>query len=294
MRSSLPRSPISTLVAPIGVGLVYAFARESSAEWGWPEIYWQGPFMFAFLGGILIGFAFRPLLSRVNWDRPTAFGAGLLLILGLGPWASQALALISQGLGATGFPVGASGEMRQEFFAALAAATLMALMYPPKKGNITLANLKERAAKKPLTQWLPVLSALSLAAVVVWLAFSGLDTFTHGFSQGRVFSPNSWNEITDTLKNNLLEGLVLMLFFWVRGLIMFSVLGLLPLVIKGPPNKTILMYALLIFVLKDFVPLMMNQPYPSVSWLTARTVMSLLEAAALGGLAARYLSRFTP
>lgn len=310
MTEHLPQSrPLGGfLFAPLLVGLAYALGRHIAGDWYWPEIHAQSPFVLAFFSGLLITFAFRPVLLRVPWSRPAAMAMGLGILLGAGPAADWCLQwLIAQGAG-TRMPYMLAPTLWAELLGALAAAAAMGRLLRPPGGSVGFAELAGRLAIRTRRQWAARLGLLALAGVAVWLLFGWLDVLFADPARPLfvpLVSPNPWLQALgqglEAGRGNG-AGPGAHAFAWgaaarvlglygLRALALCLALVPIALVVRGRWVQVTLVFSLLLFIVGDFAPLMLDQPYPSTVWLLTRTALGALRAALLGGLAAALIGR---
>jgi hypothetical protein len=177
----------------------------------------------------------------------------------------------------------------------------MAWLYPPPlrpiDGRNLLARLRDRSTGSGLGDRLGRLALLGVFAVALGLAVGGWDlrratSLPFGFVP--LVMPNPWLTFQALWGSSapgagpVAAGLLLAVL-WLRALA--ALLPLLPIVLtlRGTWAQLTLVFALLLFVVGDFAPLMIDQPYPSGSWLLARTGLGLARSAVLGGALALLL-----
>ncbi|MEE8395842.1 MAG: hypothetical protein V3S29_07285 [bacterium] len=301
------KSFTGSLGAPALVGVAYALARTipPGAASGGPTLSLQGPFLLAVLSGALIALGCRPVLSRVPWSRGAAVGLGLALLLGVGPAADWALA---RGVGWAGLAVAQydpPGWAATEILGAVAAAGLMGLLFRYRGGAIGAASIWARLGLRSRWRWCGRVALLAGGAVALWLVLGWADSMLVAGAGGRaapLVNANPWLRLAAALtpypgagSNGALPpaagagwGLATALLglTWLRALAMILPLALLALAIRGAWWQLTFVFGVLLFVVGDFAPLMLDQPYTSTQWLLQRTALGLARAAALGGAAA--------
>ncbi len=275
-----------TWFAPLLVGLAYGLAQSAFPSGRLDFFYWQSPFFFAVLAGVAIAFGCRPVLSRIGWTRPAAAGVGIALLAGIGPlgdWAAAAL-VVQAGLGA--FPLHLPASGWPLLTSALAAGGVMALLFRPGGGELGAAELWERLGFEPLALRLARLAALGLFAVTLSLAVAWWDARQEETATALyvpLVAANPWLRLEGLWLNEGAGAAALLLAIrWLRALALLAPLVPIALVVRGSFLQLTLVFMLLLFVLGEFAPLMMDQPYPSLQWLFARTGLGLARALVLG------------
>ena len=76
---------------------------------------------------------------------------------------------------------------------------------------------------------------------------------------------------------------------WLREFVRVAPLLPVALTLRGRWVQLTVVHGLLLFVISDFAPLMVDQPYPSASWLLARTGLGLARSFFIGGVMAALL-----
>ena len=89
----------------------------------------------------------------------------------------------------------------------------------------------------------------------------------------------------------LAESAALLVLHALRALALFLPLMPIALAVRGSWLQIAAVFSLLLFIVGDFAPLIMDQPYPSTRWLLARTALGAVEALLLGAAAARLIGR---
>jgi hypothetical protein len=102
-----------------------------------------------------------------------------------------------------------------------------------------------------------------------------------------LMEPNPWLQLAGIwLRGHAPAGaggaLLLLGILWLRGLALLAPLLPIALAVRGSRRQLTLVFTILLFVLAEFAPLMVDQPYPSLQWLAARTGLGLLRALVLG------------
>ena len=299
-----------TLLAPILVGVAYALGRNLTGGWLDGSFYLQSPLTLSFFSGLIVAFACRPVLLRISWSRGMALGLGLALLLGQGPVADWCLARLIEVLGLGPFPYIFPRNVLPDVLAALAAAGMMAVVFRPRGGGLPLAGLKARLKLRGAGAWAGRLAALAVLAVGMWLVSGWLEALwsgTHPNSFTPVIAPNLWIQNTGggfepgaAVANGtadpgaltaLARGVALLALHALRALALFLPLMPIALAVRGSWLQISAVFSLLLFIVGDFAPLIMDQPYPSTRWLLARTALGVVEALLLGSVAARLIGR---
>lgn len=298
-----------TLIAPLLIGLAYAAGRTLPDGWFPEDLYLGSPLTLAFFSGLLIAFACRPVLLRVPWSRGTAIFVGAAILLGAGPAADWTLARLISAFGVGPFPYILPPGAWPDLLSALAAAVVMGLIFRPRGGSIDLADLRARLNIRTAAGWLWRLALLGALAVLMWLAIGWADTLQVGLGHaGRkpaftpLVAPNLWLQVTgqgfeagsfsgngagpQSLGLLLGKGAALLALYWLRALALVAPLVPIALVLRGRWRQVALVFVLLLFIVGDFAPLILDQPYPSTRWLLTRTAVGLLRAVLLGSAAA--------
>jgi len=308
-----PRTPPPHLLggftaAPLVVGLAHAAGRALGGAPGWGGLSLYSPFVQGFLAGVLVTFACRPILGRVAWTRPAAVGVAAALWVGLGPvpvWLTARLAALA---GLAPHPLALPPTPWPDLLGALAGGAALALTVRGGGGFIGWANLRERWRRRG-PRWPAAVAALVLAALALLLAVGALDA--RGGWPGLVaplVTPNPWLRLQAAWQGvavpgdngaaplaaagealALLRAGAFLLLEALRAAALVAPLVPVALVVRGSMTQLTLMFTILLFTLGDFVPLMLDQPYPSVEWLLWRTALGLLRAGMLGWLTARLL-----
>ncbi|MDH5753497.1 MAG: hypothetical protein OEZ59_13895 [Deltaproteobacteria bacterium] len=279
------------LLVALGYGLAFHLPQGASGL----GLYWQSPLMFSILAGLVMALTCRPVLSRIPWSRGSALLVGALLLLGAGLPADWLAAWLLEAGRLASFPLNMRKDPSGALLGALVAAALMAWVYRPARGPVTLDDLWRRIRSGAMASRLARLAALGALAVVVQLLVAWADARWEEGGESiyiRLVHPNPWLRLEGILERGGDPGadpggfsgaLLFCAVLWLRG--MLAVLPLLPvsLALKGRWSQLALVYASLLFVLGEFAPLMMDQPYPSGGWLIARTGLGLFRSAVLGG-----------
>jgi len=298
-------SLLSVILPPIAAGLAYAAAKSLGRGEGWGGLYWQSPFMFSALAGLLMAVALRPVLERVPWSRGMAFAVALGLFLLLGPVAAWSEARLAAALGLMGFPYALARDALPELLAAWVAAGLLAWLYRPRGGEITFADMAPRVRRRG-KGLLARIAALGLAAAAVAVALGLLDGLITRSLPGQPIFPAqpwlraslSWAEPSPGDGAPGALGLAatgaLLAVSWLRGMALALALLPIALVLRGRRAQMALVFTILPFVIGDFAPLMESQPFPSQAWLMLRVGLSGLGAVAVGSAAAWLIALAPP
>ncbi|MBI4081548.1 MAG: hypothetical protein HY423_02950 [Candidatus Lambdaproteobacteria bacterium] len=310
-------SAVTVTLAPIATGLAFALGRELPQGLHWQGIALQSPLVQAFLAGVLISFACRPPLARIAWSRAAAVGVAAALLLGIGPLPSWALAQLADALAIVALPYTLPRSAWPDLLGALLAAATLGLLLRPAGGTIGWASLVGRWRMRSPGTWLRWLGGLGLAAAALALAAGWLDTLLVAHSQpllAPLLHPNPWLRLREvalggggapsdgvaplaaagvTLAGALRAGALLLLLA-LRGVALVVPLVPLALVVRATPPQLALVFGIELFILGEFVPLMLQPPYPSTLWLIARTGLGLAQATALAAAAAIVLGEARP
>lgn len=284
---------------PIVVALGYALARHLPGGLSLDDLYWQSPFAFTALSGLAIAYACRPVLSRIQWTRPVAFAVGLALLAGLGPPGDWLLAAGQVLAGVGTFPFRLARSPLPLLAGVLVAAALMAVCYRPPGGRVDAAALRDSLRSRLPARWTLHLALLAALAVVLWLLPAWLDARWEERATDYyvpLVYPNPWLRLEglwgrDTPPAGPLGAGLLLVLLWARGALAVGALLPVAALLRGSWPQLTLVFALLLFVVGEFAPLMVDQPYPSAAWLMLRTALALARAAVLGGAVAAFLGR---
>lgn len=306
-----PRRILSgAFLAPILVGAAYALVRGIPGGGLGGEIYLQSPLSLSFFSGLIMAFACRPVLLRISWSRTVALCLALSILLGLGPVAGWSLARLIDLLGLATFPYIFPNSVLPDVLGALAAAMVMAVLFRPRGGEVDLASLRARLTRHRPAAWAGRLAALGALAVAMWLAAGWIEALwagTHPPNFTPVITPNLWVQVTSGgfepgasqaggsaepgAMAALARGAALLALYWLRALALFLPLLPIALVLRGSWLQITVVFVLLLFIVGDFAPLIMDQPFPSTRWLLLRVASGILQALLLGGAAARLLGQ---
>ena len=302
----------SFLAAPLLVGAAYGLGKTLPAGWGAVTLRWPSPFTVAFLSGVLIAFACRPVLSRVPWSRGMAMGMGLAFLVCLGGLPDWAVAALAEGMGIAAFPYDMPRAPGFDLVGIAAAAVAMGLLFRPRGGWIDAANLRARLRMRPLGAWAGRIALLAAGATLLSLLLGwadGLISASGTFRLAPLVSPNPWlkvlaglgsagpagnGAVPEPLPWGIAGSLLLAAFYWLRGVLLFLPLVAIALVVRAKQAQMALVFSLLLFILGEFVPLMQDQPYVSTDWLILRTAQGALRAAILGTAAALLITQPVP
>jgi hypothetical protein len=305
-----PPTLLATLLPPVGTGLGYAAAKAVGQGSAWGGLYWQSPFMFSFLSGLLIAVALRPILSRVPWQRGTAFALVLALFLAVGPPAAWSESRLVAALGLMGFPYALPRDVLPELLAAWVAGGLLAWLYCPRGGEIGLANLGRRLGRMSAGHWVARLAALGGVVALISVGLGLADSqLVRDSAMPPLFPVNPWLRAglsgAESAGNGAAGpwagaplagtgGAMLLLISWAKGLALALALLPIALVVRGRRAQLALVFSILPFVIGEFAPLIENQPFPSQSWLAARVGLAALGSAAIGAAAAWLIGQTPP
>lgn len=287
---------------PLLVGLLYGLTAHVPQGLALGDLYWQSPLFFTVLSGLALAYACRPVLMRIRWTRPAAFVVGLALLVGIGPLGEWIAAAIGEALGVMSLPLSLPRWPLAPALAALVAAGLMAVLYRPPHGEFGLGWLGRRLGDPRTLVRLERLPLLAAWAVAVVLALAALDAYREAVATGYTVPlvyPNPWLRLQgvyerELVPSGLLGATLLLALLWLRALL--AVVPLLPiaLVLRATWPQLTLVFTLLLFVLGEFGPLMLDQPYPSAGWLALRVGVGLARSALVGAAAAALLGRLRP
>jgi hypothetical protein len=310
-------SAVTAILAPIATGLAFALGRELPQGLRWQGLALQSPFVQAFLAGVLISFACRPPLARIDWSRSAGMGVAAALLLGIGPLPAWAIAQLADALGLVALPFTLPGSAWPDLLSALLAAASLGLLLRPAGGTIGAARLLARWRMRNPGSWVRRLGALGLAAAGLALAAGWLDTLLVARNPAflaPLLHPNPWLRLQEaaldgsgaardaaaplaaagaTLAGDLRAGALLLLMA-LRGVVLVLPLVPLALAVRATLPQLGLVFAIELFVVGEFVPLMLQPPYPSLLWLIVRTGLGLAQAAALATAAAIVLGQTRP
>ena len=301
-RQKKPRREWNALGVLI-IGAAYGLAQHIPQDPSFGFLYLQSPFFFASLGGIAIAFACRPVLSRILWTRYAALGVAVALLAGIGPFAEWVTSWAMVQLRLAAFPLHLPESALPLLLSAVVASAFMALFFRKTGGDIDARELWARVRLQPLQSRagrlaLLVTGALGLRLLAAW-GDALLETGTAAFYYPLVV-PNPWLRLEGLwqasghpgIGDNLAGVLAFLALLWLRQLAAVAPLIPLALTIRGSWLQLTLVFGMLLFVLGEFAPLMVNQPFPSLGWLVARTALGLVHAFAIAALTARLFGNF--
>ena len=279
---------------PLLIGTVYGLAQFLPWDPGWGFLYLQGPFAFTALSGVAIAFACRPVLTRIAWSRGLAMALGVGMLMGIGPLGDWSASALMNAAGLAAFPLTLPTFGVPLLLGTVLAGLLMGWFYRPSGGEIGRHDLLARIRFHSWSHRLRNLTVLSLGGLALLLALAWSDSrFEESATALYVpmMDPNPWFRLEgvwmrQSAPNGGFGVLLTLLILWLRELA--ALLPLIPfaLVIRGSWLQVTLVFTLLLFVLGEFAPLMINQPYPSLAWLAARTGLGLGRSLLLGGATA--------
>lgn len=295
---------LQTALPPLVAGLAYSATKTLAKGTGWEGVYWQSPPMFAFLAGLLLAMALRPVLGRVPWSRGTAFALALGLLLGVGPPAAWGAARLAEALGLLAFPYALGRDPLPDILAVWVIAGLLAWIHRPRGGEIGWANLRHRWRRLPAREWGGRLGLLVGIAVAVSLVSGLLSEWAATFGLRLPLDPaNPWGRLLalppGPMENGTGAGAGADPLRWagvvavegLRALALLIPLVPIAMVVRGTRAQLTMLFALLVFVIGGFVPLMENQPYPSAGWLTGRVALAAAGSTAIGAAVAWILGQ---
>jgi hypothetical protein len=298
-----------TVLAPLMAGAAYAAAHNLPGEWLGSGAYLQSPLTLSFFSGLIIAFACRPVLLRIPWSRGVALILVLAILLGGGPAAGWCLAWLIDLLGLAPFPYILPRSILPNVLGALAIGGVMVVMFRPGGGDVDLASLRARLKQRTAGSWAMRLAAMAGLAVVLWLVAGWIEALwagTHPRNFTPVITPNLWIQVTSggfepggatmaTVEAGgvaaIARGVSLLGLYALRALTLFLPLVPISLVLRGKWLQITAVFVLLLFIVGDFAPLIMDQPYPSTRWLLLRTATGAIQALLLGGAAARLIGQ---
>lgn len=304
-----------TVLAPLLAGGAYAAAHSLPGEWLGGGAYLQSPLTLSFFSGLLITFACRPVLLRIPWSRGAALCLVLAILLGAGPAAGWSLAWLIDLLGLAPFPYILPRSILPNVLGALAAGGVMVVMFRAGGGNVDLASLRARLKQRSAGSWAMRLAAMAGLAVALWLVAGWMEALwagTHPPNFTPVIAPNLWIQVTSGgfepggataaaeatgatgdagAVAAIARGAALLGMYALRALALLLPLVPISLVLRGKWLEITMVYVLLLFIVGDFAPLIMDQPYPSTRWLLLRTATGAIQALLLGGAAARLIGQ---
>ncbi len=275
-----------TLVPPLLIGLGYATAQAIGRGIGWEGLYWQSPFMFWFLSGLIMALALRPVMARIPWRRDTAFGVAAAMLLGMGPVADWGAARLLEIAGAEGVAALVPPNVVPQLLGFFMAAGLMGGLFRPRGGEIGWAGLRSRLMRHTPAGWTLRLGGLGLAALGVGIVSGAAAVWSaDALLVPPLFDINPWVLMSQP-NGEAAAPLRTLAIGWLRALVLVAPLLPVALVLRGTRLQVTLVFALLLFVIGDFAPMIEEQPFPSPLWLTARVVLDALKAALIGWCAA--------
>jgi len=291
----------SHFAAPLLVGLAIGLGRFLPEDPSFGFVYWQSPFLFTVLGGLAIAFACRPVLSRIPWRRSTAMGLGFFLLTVLGQPGDWVTGALMAALGLGGIPLNLPAAGWPLLTSAAAGGVAMGWFFRPagKVGMMDWANLRARISSAGAWRLLLKAALAALVALVVVLLAGWGDARWEDGAVGvylPLVEPNPWLKLEGiSLREQAPWNVVLFpTLLWLRWLL--AVLALLPiaLTLRGSWLQLTLVFGVLLFVIGDFAPLMLDQPYPSLAWLLERVALGIIRAFAIGWVCAGLLGIRSP
>ncbi|MDH4246258.1 MAG: hypothetical protein OEW39_00395 [Deltaproteobacteria bacterium] len=276
--------------APLVIGMGYAVASFLPRGLSPDQVYFQSPFMFTVFAGLTIAYACRPVMARIPWSRGAALTVIVFLLTGVGPLGDWLTAALLKRMDLVSFPLNLPHSPMGIILGALTGGALMTWLYRLEPGEITLAELMKRVrhgAGGVSVGRLALLTAVAAAIpfLTAWGDALWLEQGT-GMYTGLVH-PNAWLRLEGVLGREgglagWVGGGVFLLALWFRGALLVLPLVPVALALRGRWYHLTVVHGLLIFVLAEFAPLMVDQPFPSGGWLIARTLLGLGRSFAIG------------
>ncbi len=167
----------------------------------------------------------------------------------------------------------------------VAAAALIALMYPVSGGAVTPEAVLARRHTRTGRQWAWRLGALCALAVALWLLAGWIDTLWQRPGWPPLLQPNPWAVVTGS---GAAGALLALLLYGLRALALVGPLVPVAVMVRGTPVQLTVLFALLWFIVGTFAPRLADAPYPARDWLLAHLAVgaahALLLAAAFTAL----------
>ena len=280
-----------TLLPPLLIGLGYAAAQAIGRGTGWEWLYWQSPFMFWFLSGLIMALAMRPVIARIPWRRDTAFGVAAAMLLGMGPVAEWCAARLLEIAGAKGSAALVPPNVVPELLGLFMAAGLMGGLFRPRGGEIGWAGLRVRLKRHTPAGWALRLGGLALAALGAGIVIGAVAVWSaDALLVPPLLDINPWALLAKP-NGDAAAPMQILAIGWLRALALVAPLVPVALVLRGTRLQVTLVFALLLFVIGDFAPMIEDQPFPSPLWLTARVALDALKAGLIGWCAAHLIGQ---
>ena len=289
--SGRSRWGFSALTGALVTGLLYGVAmyliRGSLGDY----IYLRSPLMFAVLGGVLTALVLRPVLVHLPFSHGARLALALAMLVGVGATGEWLLAWLLEAANLGVFPLHLPPTPLPFLGAALVAGAAMAWFYRGRERRIDLANLRVRWQRRPTARRAPLALAMALGLVGLWLLVAYVDGRLEETS-AELYIPrveqNTWLMLEGIWlraesPGGLLGGLLLVGVLLLRALLLITPLLPVLLCLRGRWSQLTLVLAMIVFVINDFAPLMLQQPYPSYFWLFSRTLLGAGQALVIGG-----------
>lgn len=284
------QGPVWVQFGPILIALAYALVQYLLQDSSLDIFYWQSPFLFTVLSGVAIAYACRPVLSRIRWTRIAAFWVAFGLMVGTGTFADLWIAWLMEVAGLVPLPISLPVSPLALLGGVWVAAWMMVYFYRLEEGDIDMRNLYVRYRKRPAWVRRYGVALLSLAAVGLWVGSGALDVWWKSLSEAYYIPlvyPNPWLRVHEIFTRSMEPsgawgGWLYFGLLWLRGVMTVAPLVPVALTLEGSRFQLTLVFTMLLFVLGEFAPLMVDQPYPSGLWLVERTALGLVRTALLG------------
>ncbi len=176
---------------------------------------------------------------------------------------------------------------------ALVAGVLMGALFRTAGGTLDARELWARWRFFPGSRRLGRLALVAAAAVAVGIVLAALDA-RHEASPTLyvlLLEPNYWLRLKGLWLDRATPAALgavaaLLALLWLRALLLIAPLLPIAMALRGSWAQLTVVFTVLLFVLGEFAPLMVDQPYPSLRWLLLRTALGLGRSVALGALTA--------
>jgi len=274
------------LFGPLTVGVAYGLVQALVPRFTLDFLYIQSPFMFTALSGVAIAFACRPVLMRIEWTRGVAMALGAALVAGVGPLGDWVVSTLIAGAGLAAFPLNLPPSGLSLLCGALAAGLLMGWLFRPAGGALDARELWVRWRFHPWAHRLGRLALVAAAAVALWIVVAAVDAHQEATARSLyvpLVEPNYWLRLQGLWLDRaglaaLGSVVALLVLLWLRAVVLLLPLLPIAMAIRGSWVQLTVVFSLLLFVLGEFAPLMVDQPYPSLGWLLLRTGLGLARA----------------
>lgn len=273
-------------LAPLVIGLASALGQLALESPQLDFFYWQGPLMFSVLAGIAIALACRPALAKIPWSRSVAVALGLGLVVAIGPPGDWIAAWVLKAAGVSGFPMSLPTSPAGLAAGAVIMGVLMGLMFRPQGGEIDWRGLGGRFRFHGWRKNLGKLALLGAGVVALWLAVAWVDARLEEAATGKFLSllepiePNYWYRLQGVWQrqgatSGALGAAILLIVIWLRAVLLTAPLLPIALAIRGSRMQLTLVFAILLFVLGEFAPLLRDPAFSSLNWLMMRIALGL-------------------